>query len=487
MATTDIKTILRSTKIKSVLASIICGSTAATQDQVDAGTATGVYVEPATLENSSQLSGKQSTLVSGTNIKTINGSSILGSGDLTVSGGGLSGLTATRIPYAQDSTTLIDSSALTWDNTNSALTINSQRIGRFTTTAVNGENGLYIGNGAGVQTTFTVSRLGNTAVGTQAMASIADGSNFYDGAYNAAFGYKSMNANTTGGYNAAFGYGSMQANVTGIQSAAFGYFAMRYQTGGSNTAFGYLALQGASGQSTGTDNTALGRTALSVLTTGTRNVGVGPCLQAVTSGNYNVGVGSECFERVTTTHRNVGIGIYTGTYNRGTSNTAVGSYSLGQTTSDSASNIASFNTFLGDSAGYYHAIGNYNTWLGYLSGTTSQITINKSIAIGYNAAVTVDSSCVIGGLADADRVNYGFGGESYGSGLGVAFFKNAVTNATTSPTSGTIIHARNSSDTASTLALFTEQAVEAIGTFTPSHKLKVWINNTEYWIQLDAV
>lgn len=39
------------------------------------------------------LSGKQDTLVSGTNIKTINGSSVLGSGDLTISGGsGLKGV-----------------------------------------------------------------------------------------------------------------------------------------------------------------------------------------------------------------------------------------------------------------------------------------------------------------------------------------------------------------------------------------------------------
>lgn len=36
----------------------------------------------------SQLSTKQDTLVSGTNIKTINGNSLLGSGDLTISGGG---------------------------------------------------------------------------------------------------------------------------------------------------------------------------------------------------------------------------------------------------------------------------------------------------------------------------------------------------------------------------------------------------------------
>lgn len=36
------------------------------------------------------LNGKQPTLVSGTNIKTINGTSILGSGNLTIEGGGSS-------------------------------------------------------------------------------------------------------------------------------------------------------------------------------------------------------------------------------------------------------------------------------------------------------------------------------------------------------------------------------------------------------------
>ncbi len=37
------------------------------------------------------------------------------------------------------------------------------------------------------------------------------------------------------------------------------------------------------------------------------------------------------------------------------------------------------------------------------------------------------------------------------------------------------------------LAVRTEQSVEAIGTFTASHKLKIKINGTWYWIQLDAV
>lgn len=78
---------------------------------------------------------------------------------------------------------------------------------------------------------------------------------------------------------------------------------------------------------------------------------------------------------------------------------------------------------------------------------------------------------------------------SFGSGQQVLFIANAVTNASVSPTNGMIIHARDSSDGAanSTLALYTEQGVEAIGAFTASHKLKVWINNVEYWISLDAV
>lgn len=39
-------------------------------------------------EVDSKLTNKQDTLVSGTNIKTLNGQSILGSGDLPISGGG---------------------------------------------------------------------------------------------------------------------------------------------------------------------------------------------------------------------------------------------------------------------------------------------------------------------------------------------------------------------------------------------------------------
>jgi hypothetical protein len=49
-----------------------------------------------------------------------------------------------------------------------------------------------------------------------------------------------------------------------------------------------------------------------------------------------------------------------------------------------------------------------------------------------------------------------------------------------------ILYSTDSSDSTATLGLFLEQAVEDIGTFTASHKIKVKINGVEYWLQLDA-
>jgi len=84
-------------------------------------------------------------------------------------------------------------------------------------------------------------------------------------------------------------------------------------------------------------------------------------------------------------------------------------------------------------------------------------------------------------------------------GVGVSAFGTSATNVigitadgtvpSTSPAGMIQIFADDSSDGAAnaTLALRTEQAVEAIGTFTASHKLKIWINGVEYYIQLDAV
>ena len=73
------------------------------------------------------FNGKQAALVSGTNIKTINGTSLLGSGDITVGGGITVGTTAVtsgtigRVFFQGTGDVVQQSASLFWDNTNARL------------------------------------------------------------------------------------------------------------------------------------------------------------------------------------------------------------------------------------------------------------------------------------------------------------------------------------------------------------------------------
>ena len=72
--------------------------------------------------NTTQVAAKQDTLVSGTNIKTINGTSVLGSGNIvtpTTSPSGVSG----AIQFSNGSAFASDASNLFWDDTNNRLGI----------------------------------------------------------------------------------------------------------------------------------------------------------------------------------------------------------------------------------------------------------------------------------------------------------------------------------------------------------------------------
>ena len=62
--------------------------TAAAADVGDFATALHGHTQAEVLDLVADLAGKQAVLVSATNIKTINGATILGAGDLVVSGGG---------------------------------------------------------------------------------------------------------------------------------------------------------------------------------------------------------------------------------------------------------------------------------------------------------------------------------------------------------------------------------------------------------------
>ena len=88
-----------------------------------------------------------------------------------------------------------------------------------------------------------------------------------------------------------------------------------------------------------------------------------------------------------------------------------------------------------------------------------------------------------------NKLNIGIGTNAFGTSgtniLGIAI----GTEPLTAPTNTIQIYSKDSSlGTANaTLAFKTEQAVQAIGTFTPTQKLRIWINGVEYWIQLDPV
>ena len=78
------------------------------------------YLDGVTSAIQTQLNAKQATLVSGTNIKTINSTSLLGSGDIVIGGGSPSGVSG-AIQFSNGSAFASDASNLFWDDTNNRL------------------------------------------------------------------------------------------------------------------------------------------------------------------------------------------------------------------------------------------------------------------------------------------------------------------------------------------------------------------------------
>jgi hypothetical protein len=78
------------------------------------------YLDGVTSAIQTQLNAKQATLVSGTNIKTINGATVLGAGDITIAGNPPSGV-AGAIQFSNGSAFASDASNLFWDDTNNRL------------------------------------------------------------------------------------------------------------------------------------------------------------------------------------------------------------------------------------------------------------------------------------------------------------------------------------------------------------------------------
>ena len=177
-------------------------------------------------------------------------------------------------------------------------------------------------------------------------------------------------------------------------------------------------------------NVAIGENAQNKLKQGTRNVGIGTyAMPFVKNGERNVAIGSDCLystSHVNTDNQafdNVAIGyvaLHDGTMVK--QNVAVGVRAMQYAEADAEDNVAmgygagnyahKYNTHIGKRSGYYTK-GNYNTGVGWESGSdlyvtgeqnvcvgaragfdntgasdASPKTINNSIAVGYNVKAT---------------------------------------------------------------------------------------------------
>jgi trimeric autotransporter adhesin len=238
----------------------------------------------------------------------------------------------------------------------------------------------------------------NTAVGTSALYVNTTG------ASNVGLGTNALSSNTTASYNTAVGYNALTSNTTGPALTAIGAYALANNTtGSSNTAAGWYALIS---NTTGNDNTAVGRGVMQSNTTGYSNVAIGgagvftaAALQANTEGYGNIAIGAALTGNTTGT-QNVAIGrtaMYSGT--TGSSNVAIGQAALTSNTTAGNNTAVGFealytnttgdgNTSLGKGSLRLHQSGQYNTAVGYGS-LESSTTGNNNCAVGTNSGYNI--------------------------------------------------------------------------------------------------
>ena len=242
------------------------------------------------------INTKQETLISGTNIKTVNSNSILGSGNITVSGSSsLSGLT--------DATT-----ASTLANGTNVITWNWSGLSA-------GTKGLIFG-------------------GTDILVNgITVGLGKYQNTSNVAIGYYALNASTGGIYNTAIGSNALN----------------KLTNGSANTAIGDASL---SSLTTGTNNIAIGRQALVATSGGQENIGIGDfSLTSMGTAYSNIAIGKEAMYYLNTGNYNVAVGRLAFVNVKGSNNTGIG-YSVGTNLTTGTNNtIIGYNTGLGITTG----------------------------------------------------------------------------------------------------------------------------------------
>lgn len=157
---------------------------------------------------------------------------------------------------------------------------------------------------------------GNIAIGNNALYS-------NNASYNSAIGYGALYSNTSGTHNNAIGTGSLYGNTTGNANNAIGFNSLYSNTTGtSNEAFGDEALFM---NTSGNGNVAFGDEALHQNSTADFNTAVGTGSLFFNNGSNNTAIGFSALGSATGANQNVALGFTAG-YNNltGTGNVFLG-------------------------------------------------------------------------------------------------------------------------------------------------------------------
>lgn len=298
-----------------------------------------------------------------------------------------------------------------------------------------GEDSVFLGLNAG---NFSGPVVRAVAVGASALSSNTSGwDNVAIGAYalrandegfsNSALGSYSLNKNTWGYDNVAVGYSALRLNESGVANVAVGSYAMLIagphasfntavgsytlvnSTNSENSAFGYTALaQNTLGQL----NTGLGTRALETNTTGSVNTAVGAdALGKNVAGSFNTAVGFSALATAANGARNTAVGNDALKANQGSRNVAIGSAAM------TANDLGSDNIAIGTDAASSAGSGSFNIHIGNagLPGDTGVIRVGsanqaktflagvRGITTGSNDAVNVviDSQGQLGTISSS--------------------------------------------------------------------------------------
>jgi len=198
----------------------------------------------------------------------------------------------------------------------------------------------------------------------------------------------------TGTDNVALGNTALDSLVSGNYSTAIGANALTASTASSNTGIGFAALEA---NTSGTQNTAVGMQALTDNTTANNNVAVGHrTLYSNTTGASNLAIGVEALNANTTASNNTAVGyqaFYSNQtagnnsaygYQAGFSNTAGGAFTAIGYLAGYSNTTGNYNTALGSNALQDNTTGASNTALGQAA-LENNTTASNNTAVGYAA------------------------------------------------------------------------------------------------------